>query len=63
MNSVAKFGVLGVRSGVPGTRSLPVLEVPGRARPACSRCSAWMLDRLEGLFEAAYHHSNPVKLQ
>lgn len=39
INSVARLGVLGVRRGVPGTRSLPVLEVPGRARPACSRCS------------------------
>lgn len=40
MNSVARFGVLGVRRGVPGTRSLPgIFEVPGRARPACSRCS------------------------
>lgn len=40
MNSVARFGVLGVRRGVPGTRSFPgILDVPGRARPACSRCS------------------------
>lgn len=41
INSVAKLGVLGVRNGVPGTRSLPgILEVPGRASPACSRCSS-----------------------
>lgn len=42
MNSVARFGVLGVRRGVPGTRSFPgILDVPGRARPACSRCSVF----------------------
>lgn len=40
MNSAANVGVLGVRTGVLGTRSLlEVFEVPGRARPACSRCS------------------------
>lgn len=51
MNSVARFGVLGVRRGVPGTRSFPGrLDVPGRARPACSRCSIFQLsDGLEKL--------------
>ena len=40
MNSVAKVGVLGERRGLLGTRSLlEAFEVPGRARPACSRCS------------------------
>lgn len=40
MKSVARLGVLGVRIGVPGTRNLPgILDVPGRASPACSRCS------------------------
>ncbi|KAL4774765.1 hypothetical protein BDW60DRAFT_180306 [Aspergillus nidulans var. acristatus] len=40
-NSVAKLGVLGVRCmGEPGTRSLAEApDAPGRARPACSRCS------------------------
>ena len=46
INSVARLGVLGVRNGVPGTRSLPgMLEVPGRASPACSRCSKCLRQR------------------
>src|SRR5690625_4725053 len=42
-NSVASDGVLGVRcTGVVGILRLPKVELvvpPGRARPACSRCS------------------------
>lgn len=41
MKSFAGVGVLGVRCiGELGTRSLPEApDAPGRARPACSRCS------------------------
>lgn len=40
INSGARVGVVGVRTGVPGTRSLlDHPDVPGRSRPACSRCS------------------------
>lgn len=66
INSVAKLGVLGVRSGVPGTRSFPgMFDVPGRASPACSRCSGSALD-LGSDFDqkgATYHHSSLRELQ
>lgn len=41
MNSVTSDGVLGLRCIVVlGIRSrLDAVDVPGRARPACSRCS------------------------
>lgn len=40
MNSAASVGVLGVWGiGVLEALSFPALEAPGRARPACSRCS------------------------
>jgi hypothetical protein len=59
MNSVARFGVLGVRRGVPGTRSFPgILEVPGRARPACSRCSVLNTsDGLQKFFVCKFQYS------
>src|SRR3569833_305139 len=40
-NSVLSDGVLGVRwKGDVGSRRLLLADVPGRARPACSRCSS-----------------------
>ena len=46
-NSVFRDGVLGVRwNGETGSRSeLP--DAPGRAKPACSRCSSVQLSRPE----------------
>lgn len=64
--SVDSDGVLGVRChGEIGTRRLG-FEAPGRARPACSRCSATsQYDSMLVIKDdmVAYHPSNPVKQQ
>ena len=59
-NSVDKAGVLGVLChGDTGALRLG-LDAPGRARPACSRCSKIRVSRCSGVdVVELYHRSSP----
>ena len=64
-NSVDKAGVLGVLChGDKGTRRLG-FDAPGRARPACSRCSILVreINRVSELDSQSYHLSRLVDWQ